>query len=65
MKKIIKDKKIDKFVIHSNKTIREAILLFEKTNGLPLIALNERKEFIGIILISLNKYSLNVYKYHV
>ena len=42
MKKIIKDKKIDKFVIHSNKTIREAILLFEKTNGLPLIALNER-----------------------
>ena len=42
-------KKIDKFVIYSNKTIREAILLFEKTNGLPLIALNERKEFVGII----------------
>ena len=49
MKKIINDKKIDKFVIYSNKTIREAILLFEKTNGLPLIALNERKEFVGII----------------
>ena len=49
MKKIINDKRINNFIIYQDKTIRDAVVLFEKTNGLPLVALNEDGEYLGIL----------------
>ena len=49
MKKIIKDNDIEKFIIDLDNTIREAIVFFKNNNGLPLIVVNENKEYLGIL----------------
>ena len=47
--KMFIDSEIDKFAVNVNKSVKDAISLFGKNAGLPLVAINNNNEFIGTL----------------
>ena len=43
------DYEIDRFIVDINKSVKDAMSLFENNLGLPLIAINNQNELIGTL----------------